>query len=377
MSASFAAPQLRERRCSIRCDERQIRQSADRGARFVGGQRPCVRRIAVYQAVIDALPSRWKDPALDFLGCSQKHRRERRSPRPRRNRGPQRLQSAVDARPVGGLSGRRPRCARRRRAPPPNIIDPSARPTAASAGWRPASSRSWPRRRAARRGRAGSADVTNSSRPRARPRRPAARCCRPCDALLPVADGVIGPPLIGVLNPVRVGGRHPARRGDAMPAKVVIVGRMPPASRGDDAPPLAGLVDSARGVALLGATCMLTGIRPAVARARNRRARHRPHRPRDPPRPQGRRFAHALALRLPPPAKAQPRPRRLSERRRGPAGGPASTSFMSPSAATLASSRYGANTRVPPGPSPTPAQHKPAGESGAHASQVPEGSDDE
>ena len=36
---------------------------------------------------------------------------------------------------------------------------------------------------------------------------------------------------------------------------------------GDETPPLAGLVDSARGVALLGATCMLTGIRPAVARA--------------------------------------------------------------------------------------------------------------
>ena len=85
--------------------------------------------------------------------------------------------------------------------------------------------------------------------------------------LLPVADGVIVLPLIGVLDPVRIEQvRRTLLAGVVRyQAQVVIVDVT--GVEGDETPPLAGLVDSARGVALLGATCMLTGIRPAVARA--------------------------------------------------------------------------------------------------------------
>ena len=74
-------------------------------------------------------------------------------------------------------------------------------------------------------------------------------------------------PLIGVLDPVRIEQVRRTLLAGVMryQAQVVIVDVT--GVEGDETPPLAGLVGSARGVALLGATCMLTGIRPAVARA--------------------------------------------------------------------------------------------------------------
>lgn len=227
------------------------------------------RRIAVYQAVIDALPYAifWKDPALDFLGCSQSIAVSAGRPDPDAIVGLSdfdlpwtRAQSEAfraDDRDV--LAADQPR---------ENIIEPQ-RQADGSERWLETSKRPL-------RGRDGELlgvvgwfrDITEQQQA-ARAAEEASRALLQAlsTPLLPVADGVIVLPLIGVLDPVRIEQvRRTLLAGVVRyQAQVVIVDVT--GVEGDETPPLAGLVDSARGVALLGATCMLTGIRPAVARA--------------------------------------------------------------------------------------------------------------
>lgn len=225
------------------------------------------RRVAVFQAVLDALPYSvfWKDPELVFLGCSQSIAEAAGRSEPAAivglsdfdlpwTRAESEAFRADDRRVLasGQATGR--------------IVE-SQRQADGSERWLET-------QKAPLRGRDGEllgvvgwfCDIT-AEREAEREAEGAQRALVQAMAtpLLPVADGVIVLPLVGQFDAARDEQVRQTLLAGVVTHRAQVVILDVTGLEGDDLSALAGLVRTGRGVRLLGATCVLTGIRPAVA----------------------------------------------------------------------------------------------------------------